>query len=131
MMNFGFGVGDFLTISELAWRVYRSCRDSSSDFAELSSEIESMNTVITEIKEQYLHRGLSEQARNRTQQLLRGCESVLRDVESRLANFESLGSNKKRLRDRIKFAAEAVGELRIRLVVQASLLASFQVAQAK
>lgn len=37
-MSFGFGVNDFIQVSQLAFKLYRKCRESPREFANLTSE---------------------------------------------------------------------------------------------
>lgn len=37
-MSFGFSVGDFLAVGNLAWSIYRSCKGLTEEFQEVSRE---------------------------------------------------------------------------------------------
>ena len=37
-MSFGFGVGDFLAVGNLAWTVYQSCKGLNEEFQEVCRE---------------------------------------------------------------------------------------------
>lgn len=37
-MSFGFGVGDFLAVGTLAWKIYRSCKGLTEEFHEVARE---------------------------------------------------------------------------------------------
>jgi len=37
-MSFGFGVGDFIAVGNLAWTVYRSCKGATDDFKDVTKE---------------------------------------------------------------------------------------------
>jgi len=50
-MSFGFGVGDFIAVGGLCWKVYKKCKDSSGNYAELSNEVSALYTVIKETEE--------------------------------------------------------------------------------
>lgn len=130
-MSFGFGVGDFVTVAEFAWRIYQRCKELDGDFADLCNLIESMNLVVLRVKDQYSQRGLSETNRVEIQGLLNRCEMTLKDIDLQLGKYTSLGTGRFRRRDRLKFATEATADLRIRLVAHLGLLNSFQVSQAK
>ena len=38
-MVFGVSFTDFVKVGELAWKVYRTCKDASGDFLEISGEV--------------------------------------------------------------------------------------------
>lgn len=37
-MSFGFGIGDFIAIGNLAWAVYRKCKGLTDEFKDVSNE---------------------------------------------------------------------------------------------
>lgn len=45
-MAFGFSVGDFLAVLEIAKGVYDACKDGSAEYKELCSETKSMRYAI-------------------------------------------------------------------------------------
>jgi hypothetical protein len=50
-MSFGFSVGDFVTVLGLAWRVYKSCKDASDDFKNISNDVAGLHIVLLETKD--------------------------------------------------------------------------------
>src|SRR5690606_31553827 len=56
VMSFGFGLGDLIAISKLAWVVFRACKESSDHFAHISAEVSSLHIVLLEIQEEYERR---------------------------------------------------------------------------
>ncbi|KAH0537474.1 hypothetical protein FGG08_005737 [Glutinoglossum americanum] len=124
-MSFGGSVGDLASVPQFAWRVYKACRDSSGDFVELSGEVESMHAALNEIGALISRCTLNEERIGRLAVLLRGCHGLLKDIESQLAKYKSLGTDKKRIRDKVRWGMEAVGDVRIRLVSHTAMLALF------
>ncbi|KAG8525740.1 uncharacterized protein KY384_000500 [Bacidia gigantensis] len=55
-MSFGFAVGDFIKVGELAWRLYRDCykvaRDAPQEFQLLVAEISTMSNSLTILQEE-------------------------------------------------------------------------------
>lgn len=131
-MSFGASVGDFIAIPVLAWQVYTACRDSSSDFAGLSNEALSMHAALEDVKEYAKRHGLGPERLARLTRIGKGCNDVLKALEVTLAGYESLSSESKglkgrckRIRDRLRWAMETVGDFRIRLVLHTNLLTLF------
>jgi hypothetical protein len=58
-MSFGFSVGDFVTISTLAWNVYKSCNDSCDEFKNISGEVVGLHIVLLETKDYLTEHGQS------------------------------------------------------------------------
>ena len=121
-MSFGLSASDFIALPSFAWQVYKSCRDSSGDFTELSSEVASLHAVLCEVNALVSHYPLSEESTKRVGLVLKGCRDVLKSIDSQLEKYTSLGTSKKRLRDRTRWAMETVGDARIRLLSHAAML---------
>lgn len=123
-MSFGFSLGDFLSVAQLAWRITQACCESGSDFAELQSEALSMHTVLNATQD------VLERARPTTAQVERllvvgkGCRDVLIQVDAILKKYRSLGSSQRRLRDKLRWHVEKKGNVRIRLMSHTTMLAS-------
>ena len=121
-MSFGLSASDCIALPSFAWQVYKTCRDSSSDFSELSSEVVSLHAVLCEVNALVAKYSLSEESINRVRLVLKGCRDVLTSIETQLARYKSLGTNKKRMRDRTRWAMETVGDARIRLLSHTAML---------
>lgn len=50
-MSFGFGVGDFVAVGELCWKVYKRGKESPGNYKELADEVSGLYTVIKETEE--------------------------------------------------------------------------------
>jgi hypothetical protein len=49
-MNFGCSLGDFVTVGQLAWNVYKSCKEAPDSFANISNEVLSLHIVLKEVE---------------------------------------------------------------------------------
>lgn len=82
-MSFGFGVGDFLAVSELAWNLYRYCyvvaKGAPEDFRMLLQEITALSQSI---------RLLEEEAKNPESTLMRSGDARIRMVREMIARVE-------------------------------------------
>lgn len=110
-MSFGFGVGDFIAVGGLCWKVYKECKDSSDNYAELSSEVSALYTVIKETEELLSEQDLSPEKQAKLARCRQGCESVLKDFNDLLAKYESLGTKSQRTFDRIGFGTEDINSI--------------------
>ncbi|KAL8838029.1 MAG: hypothetical protein Q9170_002310 [Blastenia crenularia] len=50
-MNCGYSIGHFLTLGQLAWSVYKSCKEAPTSFSNVSDEVLSLHAVINEFEE--------------------------------------------------------------------------------
>ena len=124
-MSFGFGVGDFLAVGQLSWKVYKKCKDSSGNYAELSNEVLALHGVVKEVEELVAEQDLTS-GQNKSLSIHRqGCEDVLNDLESLLLKYESLGTKSQRTFDRMGFGMQDINSLRLRLISNVSLLEAF------
>ena len=124
-MSFGFSISDFITIPQYAWNVYKSCRDSSGEFKALSEEVKTLHTVLSTSATFVERCSLSAENSEALLALQKNCSDVLTDIQTQLDNYKSLGTQKKRLRDKMRWAVESVGEVRMRLISTTTGLAAF------
>ena len=124
-MSFGFGVGDFLAVGQLSWKVYKKCKESSGSYAELSSEVLALNAVVKETEELLSHQDLTPKQRVILTTCRQGCEDVLKDLEELLIKYESLGTKSQRTFDRVGFGTHDINGLRLRLISNVSMLDAF------
>ena len=124
-MSFGYGVGDFLAVGELCWKVYKKCKDSTGNYAELSNEVGALHNVIKETEELLSQQDLTEEQRSKLVSCRQGCEDVLRDLDGLLVKYESLGMKSRRTFDRLGFGMHDMNGIRLRLISNMSMLDAF------
>lgn len=124
-MSFGFGVGDCIALSQLAWRLYKTFRDSSNDFIELAADLESMHTALSQVEKLASHCALDEESKARLAELQTRCLANLKSIESQLIEFQSLGTKKKRTRDRLRWGMETISQQRQQLILNTNALSLF------
>ena len=125
-MSIGYSVGDFVLLGQLAWTVFKSCKGAPESFANISYEVLSLHAVVKEFGD-----NLQEERIQSPSQLagLRhvagGCQRVLDDLKVLTDRYSSLGSQNKRIRDRLKWGGEDIAEIRLRLISNTALLNAF------
>ena len=124
-MSFGFGVGDFIAVGQLCWKVYKKCKESPGNFAQLSAEVSSLQAVIKETEELVSEQSFSPEQVTRLSQLRQGCEAVLNDLEKSLVKYESLGTRSQRALDRFAFGMEDMKDMRERITSNILMLDAF------
>lgn len=119
-MSFGFGVGDFIAVAELAWKLYHYCyvvsRGAPQEFRLLLQEITALSQSI---------QLLQLEAKNPTSTLMSSgedrirmvgeimirVEETLRELEKYAKKYEGLGdaerAKRKLLWDKLKWSSEA------------------------
>lgn len=137
-MSFGYGVGDIIAVSKLAWKVYRSCQDSGDEFKALSGEVLSMHALLRETAEEtevaHIRKNKADSKKKKKPGkegtdidiIIDGCNGVLADTEKLLEKYASLGTHSQRVWDRVKFGAEDINGLRIRFISNITLLTSYK-----
>ena len=124
-MSFGYSVGDILAVGQLCWRVYKKCKDSPGNYAELASEVGALHNVMKETEELLSQQALTTKQGNKLLACRQGCESVLKDLDGLLVKYESLGTNSRRTFDRMGFGMQDMNSIRLRLISNTSLLDAF------
>ena len=99
-MSFGLSASDCVALPSFAWQVYKTCRDSPDALTEPSSEVASLHAALCEVNALVGQRSLSDANSKRLGVVLKGCHDVLKALEAQLAKYKSLGTKKKRMRDR-------------------------------
>ena len=127
-MSFGFGVGDFLALSKLAWDVYTAYKDAPEDFRNISDEIKSLHIIVDRNKDRFQDKTLNSNEQVQLRGILQGCMNVLGDLHKLHTKYMSLGSaqsSSSQAIDRIKWTQENIAELRARLTSNTTLLNAF------
>ncbi len=124
-MSFGFGVGDFLAVGQLCWKVYKKCKESTGNYVELSTEVGNLHNVMKETEELLSQQELTQEQRVKLVSCRRGCEKVLRDLDRLLVKYESMGTKSHRTLDIMGFGMQDINGIRLRLVSNMSMLDAF------
>ena len=125
-MSFGVGVTDVITLSKLAWNIYKSCKESSDDFKRVSTEVASLHVILKETEE-FLNEdsGLSDTRRARLGMLIETSTDVLNDLDRQLSSYETLGTHSQRTWDRLRWGLEDIADVRSRLISVNTTLTAF------
>jgi hypothetical protein len=102
-MSFGYSVGDFVAVGQLAWTVYKSCKEAPESFANISVEVLSLHVVLKEVEELLSDQNLPALKLDGLTIITNGYQDVLRDLEALTKKYESLGSKSKRTWDRVRW----------------------------
>ncbi|KAE9389437.1 ankyrin [Gymnopus androsaceus JB14] len=125
-MSFGVGVGDVVLVAQLAWTLYKGCRDSNDDFRRLSTEVASLHIILKETEDimgEFTDLDISR--RKRLQIHVDGCNDILKDLQKLLNSYESLRTQSQRTWDRMRFGLEDLADVRSRLISQVTLLTAY------
>ncbi|KAF8538408.1 hypothetical protein BDD12DRAFT_806160 [Trichophaea hybrida] len=126
-MNAGYGVGDIITVTRLAWDVYKSCKEAPQHFLEVSGEVSRLHIVLKETDDVVtsLKEGLDSSKEAQLRGLAMGCQEVLTDLEQLLSRFKRLGSRSRLTFERLRWSQGDVTALRDRIVLNITLLGAF------
>lgn len=100
-MSFGFSVGDFVTIFQLAWDVVQNSRRACGAHDELTREVTSLHIVLqrldTEIKKPMsLINRTNDGRKEELGQILEGCNRLLKVIHKVLEKYNALSDEKRR-----------------------------------
>lgn len=119
---YGFGVGDFIAISTIVWRVYKSTKGAPEAFQNIHLEVLSLKAVVEEVEETIFKAPSKSQKQARLETITDGCTSVLADLEALVIKYNGLGTQSKRTWDRMRWGNEDIAELRARLNSNVAML---------
>ena len=123
-MSFGFGVGDFIAVIELAWKITRAVKEVPKAFHHIQQEFESFRAVIYEANERISKQQLSLRQDKHLKDVLHGCKCVLSDLERHVERYQSRSGPRKWFQ-RVELAGTNVAPLRARLTFHALLLSGY------
>jgi hypothetical protein len=132
-MSFGYGVNDFLSLIERAWKTVQNARKACGAYGYLTDEVTSMHKVLRRLQEEIDRpTSLLNREQSRRQELgaiLVSCEKVLRVLDSILEKYNALPEEKRGvtgLWQKIRFGngeMQDLGELRLQLSNYTSTIA--------
>lgn len=129
-MSFGIGIGDGIRIFELTKDVIDRCRKAPEGFADAGRSANSIRLILENIIDDAENNPSSIFANDREQvdklnYLLLSCEEPLRRLNDILRNFESLGTDHKKVLDRVRFPRKDVVDIRGLLLMHVEDLKGF------
>lgn len=128
-MSFGYSVSDLVSTTALAWKIYKACKDSSSEFKNISSEVVTLHIVLKEVHDSLICQRLTQHQEAELESVGKGCNDVLKDLEKLLKKYGSVGTAKSlRVWDRMKWGLEDVKSMRDRLISNTTMLSAFNTA---
>lgn len=119
-MSFGFGVGDFIAVTELAWNLYRYCyviaRGAPQEFQHLVQEIATLSQSIQLLQEEAknpnstLVRSGDDRIRM-VKEMIKRLEVTLKELEVYAKKYAKLGdtsrAKRKQIWDKFKWSVDA------------------------
>src|SRR5436309_15228176 len=105
-MSFGYSVGDFIVIGNLAWNVYKSCKDAPESFGNIALEVQSLHAVLKEAEETVFAQSLTSAKQARLKVVGDGCYHALEDLQKLVEKYQGLPTQSRRAWDRMKWGTE-------------------------
>lgn len=125
-MSFGFGVGDIITISALATRIYSCYKNAPDEYKYILEDVRSLQIVIDGAKHYFGNSTLSGNKLREAQEVLQGCQSVLEELDCLVTKYQSIANPKRwRFWKRVKLGNKNIMALRTRLTSNTILLTNF------
>ncbi|KAM4057683.1 Pol [Hirsutella rhossiliensis] len=131
-MSFGFSVGDFVGVAQLANKLRKEFFGAPNQFKALSDEVRSLSIVLQDVDVALSETGITDQQQTEIRDIIVGCRHVLFDIEEALAKNSgiessggSLGSRLKRVWKKVNWQPDDIRELRDRLASNVTLLNAF------
>lgn len=128
-MSFGIGVGDFIAVGTLAWKVYKNvykaAKDAPESFQKVHHDVLSLHAVLKEAGEIIFDSPMSSQTQQRLRTIADGCTSVLDDLQCLVNRYEEMGTPGKLTWKRFRWGSEDIVEYRLRITSSVTMLNAF------
>lgn len=133
-MSFGFSVGDFILLTQVAHKTFRNCQEAGDEYVEIANAVRCLHSVLRTLRAevQRPESKIFKQDPASTAQLLEtaeGCKNVLDSLDYILAKYEGLKVNSqagvgKMIWQRFRFGSkvEELVVIRSKLVTYTSAL---------
>lgn len=123
-MSFGFSVGDFVSLSQLAWSVYSSCKGSSREFKDVARQVNSLHLILKSTAEHLLQQPPETNEVTELASIKIQCQDILAEINCLLQRRKSLGTEKPRRWDMIKWALGDAVHFKEKLLFHTTVLAA-------
>ncbi|ORY12150.1 hypothetical protein BCR34DRAFT_309357 [Clohesyomyces aquaticus] len=116
MAGFGFSVSDIVTLSSLAWTVYKRCKNAGDEFRSITGDVQSLQAALHLLVDEMdnpnslIHRSTPAQ-KQELEQLMQSCTSDLQILEKILAKYSSLRTPDPRFRHKLSFTADRQADI--------------------
>ena len=115
-------MGDSITISSLAIKVYTAYQDGPEDYRHILVDIEALRILIDKVAQHLIGTPMSSVGRSYGQNVLKSCQSVLEDLNSFMEKYKRLASTNKKL---VSLGKKPIVTLQERLISNTTLLNGF------
>lgn len=100
-MSFGFGIGDIIACSEVAWKTISALKSAGSDFEGLRLDLASLTSVLQALEAEAkgpmpLIKTASLERQEQMRVLLRNCTESMRELQAVVGKYSSWGADKRR-----------------------------------
>ncbi|KAL2042734.1 hypothetical protein N7G274_004493 [Stereocaulon virgatum] len=129
-MAFGFRVGDFLAVGNLAWIVYRSCKGMTQEFQEVSRQALTAHTLIKELDDEVNNAQSLLNTRGASKQgelvlLVQNLEKVLKELKNIVEKYQGLARRERRIWNQLRLASEDLDKIRDKLTFHITAINAF------
>ncbi|KAM0797111.1 hypothetical protein BDR22DRAFT_892644 [Usnea florida] len=129
-MSFGFGIGDFVAVGNLAWTVYRSCKGLTEEFQEVCLEALTVHTLIKELQDEAIDPQslLNVRGAPRKQELMtliNNLEESLKELDEIVRKYQGLTRRDRSIWNQLRLASEDLEASRSKLTFHVTAINAF------
>jgi hypothetical protein len=126
-MSSGFGLGDFVAISVLAWDVYKACRDSSGEFQRIDRDVKTLHITMKETEEllEEYKWDLTPSRKERLHLIYESCLESLNKLQALIQKYDGVATSGQRAWDHMRLALQDVSELKQCIISASTKLDAF------
>ena len=128
-MSFGYGVGDFLAVAELAHDIWQKLQDSVDQFAAIRDEVAGLSSLLDAISKTVSNHNLAPKQAQGLAASAQACRSVLEDLQKLVLKYRSftnedsgLIANIRKTTRKLKWDQDDARDLRARITSTTTVL---------
>ncbi|KAE8331625.1 hypothetical protein BDV39DRAFT_189592 [Aspergillus sergii] len=131
-MSFGFSIGDFLAVIELANKIRKEFIDAPSQFKAIDDEVRNLSFILQDVEVDFSGKELSDNQKSELRAITDSCRCVCDEIYEKINIYRVLESDHStglrrvvRVWKRLKWEPDDIQDLRTRISSNISLLNAF------
>jgi hypothetical protein len=119
-MSFGYGVGDIILVTQLAWKCVRNAREACGQYDELTREVGGLFSLLNQFQleknnQHYLLNQSNDDRKEEFNRIVENCGEILGELDAILKKYTALGygnhSKGKKAWQKVKFGNDEMQDL--------------------
>jgi hypothetical protein len=126
-MSFGVGAGDAISVTLIAWNLYRNCKNSGAEFERVADDLMNLHAILRLIDETVAQdsSGLSRTRVEKLNDVRSNVRKVLLQLEEELKKYGNLDTKTQRKWDALRWGLKDISDIKQSLMSVTTTLNAF------